>query len=96
MGMNDIRCIAYQLYIYDWLIQHDYTIWDVLNSVVASSNPSEQILAFGLSSGELWVCFQEFLDNEYMIEEYMQELIGRYHPDMVNDYLEDVKELKAE
>ena len=39
--------------------------------------------------GELYVCYDEFLDNEYLEEDYIKELLD--NEKLYNKYLEDLK-----
>ena len=40
--------------------------------------------------GEIYVCYDEFLDNEYMDKKYMKRLLGK---DLYSEYLEDLKSI---
>ena len=39
--------------------------------------------------GELYVCYEEFLDNEYLEEDYIKELLN--NEKLYKNYLEDLK-----
>lgn len=86
----DIRRKAYAKYQLDWMMQHGYSIMDLINELHQQqtedpedfdqlSYPIDKLYEeweeeFGFN-GELWVCFDEFCDEEYEDAEYMKSLL---------------------
>lgn len=91
----DIKHIAYEKYRLDWMLQHGYTLSDLIDvlSELQKEDPSmslyeclddlELITGF---KGVVWVCYPEFLNNEYQDEEYMKQLLTK------SEYEEYIKE----
>lgn len=96
---SDIKIKAYNLYKLDWLASHGYTLDDVLKrafTIMQSKDFDIQVEddlldAFdeiGLN-GEMYVSFDEFIDNEYRDVNYMMELLGGVDTKEYNDYCND-------
>lgn len=80
----DISKIAYAKYQLDWMIAHGHSITELLRELelMRQEDPERSILAmfedweygFGFS-GEVWACYDEFLETEYLDEAYMKHLL---------------------
>lgn len=80
----DIKKIAYEKYRLDWMIAHGHSLTELLRDLefLSREDPDCNLLTlfenweydngFG---GELWVCYDEFLESEYKDESYMKELL---------------------
>ena len=91
----DIKRIAYEKYRLDWMLKHGYTLTSLMNELDSMQEESEDTVSqlfidweygFGFSS-EIWVCFDEFIDNEYQDKGYMKQLLNweeyeKYEEDM--------------
>lgn len=93
---------AYQLYKLDWLKSHGYTLDDVLKKVWTIINhidfdievEADLLDAFeevGFN-GEIYACFDEFIDNEYQDNQYMKCLLGSTESDDYKAYIKDIQE----
>ena len=82
----DLRKKSYEMYCLFWMLSHDYGLPNLLNALDeqvneaedANINPSIAFLGFedvGFH-GELWACFDEFMEYEYQDTEYMEMLLG--------------------
>ena len=94
----NIKQIAYEKYKLDWLLKHSYTLVDLLNELDSLQEDAEEGTSvsqlftdweygFGFGS-EIWVCYQEFIDNEYLDMGYMKQLLNC---EEYEKYQEDVK-----
>lgn len=102
--MMDIRELCYELYKIDWMnhISHNRQM-DALKNYYEDLHISydgdytfDDYLFDNGYDGELYVCFDEFLQNEYLDEDYIKEylldndeLIKQYEDDIVNNFGED-------
>lgn len=75
---------AYSMYQLDWMIQHGYTLTDLFTCMAALQNrDNKETSVFNLFhafeqngfNGELYSCYEEFLDNEYLDNDYMNKLL---------------------
>ena len=93
----NIKRTCYKLYKTDWKHCHitdqkeletmqDYFA-GLINSVIEYSY-EEYLNEFGYD-GEMYVCYEEFCDNEYLDEEYMCNLLG--HDNLIMLYKKDVE-----
>lgn len=81
----DIKKIAYEKYKLDWMLHHGYTLTDLINELdqMQEENLDDSVsqlfidweYGFGFGS-EVWVCFDEFIDNEYQDKGYMKQLLN--------------------
>lgn len=87
--------LAYELYKIEWLSRYSAdTMSDFVkqyyNDCKIDSNDdstlTEVFEEFGFD-GEIYVCYEEFLDNEYQDKEYMRDLLD---DDQYEDYLADI------
>ena len=94
----NIKEIAYGKYKLNWMMEHGYTIEDLFKLVGEHlTDDPDWSLADAYDewemedgfNGEIWCCFEEFLDYEYQDEEYMIMILdtGEYH-----EYLRDMEE----
>lgn len=92
-----IKELAYTLYKLDWMrrISYDMKRDFVLNyyidsKIVPSSSATlqETLEEFGFD-GELYVCYEEFLESEYLDKEYIEILLPR---EQYKEYLKDIEE----
>lgn len=76
---------AYERYQLDWLKNHNFSITDLLQEIESIPFSREvnivedKLAAFeeiGFN-GELYVCFNEFLDNEFQDKDYMKFLLTK-------------------
>ena len=95
-----------ELYVVDWERRHvstrrmldtyieyykDCKEDDVAHTVL---NITGYINEYGYN-GELYICFEEFLDNEYRDREYICDLLNN-DKDLVEEYLRDLETLEKE
>lgn len=92
----NIRKIAYEKYKLDWMLQHGYTLKDLVSELSGCMGEEDEDLIttfdiwesdYGFGS-EIWACFDEFIDNEYQDEDYMKQLLNwkeyeKYEEDQV-------------
>lgn len=94
----NIKKIAYELYKTDWTNTHitskekievlrDYYLGLVEDEIVYSFD--DYLEEFGYF-GKLYVCFNEFCEIEYLMEDYMKELLKEEA--LIKLYLEDITE----
>lgn len=85
----NIESVAYEKYKADWLLSHRYSLQDFAAAILEyflsekdnfdpAPNPYEIITnwendrGFG---GEIYACFDEFLDTEFKDEDYMRQIL---------------------
>lgn len=93
----DIRELAYQLYIIDWKHEHitpeiEADAWkDYFEDAEDFTEYSfeDYLWDCGYGSGTLYVCYEEFLNSEYLNEDYMKELLN--NEKLFKMYLEDLE-----
>ena len=94
----NIKQIAYEKYKLDWLLKHGYTLMDLMEQLDSIQEESDETVSVsqlftdwedecGFGS-EIWVCYQEFIDNEYLDTGYMKQLLTW---EEYEKYQEDVK-----
>ncbi len=90
--MKDIKELCYELYKVDFMRRISPEIQaDALKNYYQETLPEERA-AYKFSDyldeagydGEMYVCFREFLDNEYKSESYMEELLG--NKELISEY----------
>ena len=94
----NISKLCYELYKIDWKYSHMITkdmemdniknYYDCLIDEDYEYTYDDYLEEFGYD-GELYVCYDEFLDNEYLEEDYIKELLD--NEKLYNKYLEDLK-----
>ncbi|MDO4647178.1 MAG: hypothetical protein Q4B26_00910 [Eubacteriales bacterium] len=86
--MRTIEEIAYERYKSDWLISRGYTLEDLCTEMLLFTANSERVnietearkeykiweMDRGMG-GELYACFDEFLNCEYQDKEYMRTIL---------------------
>ncbi len=104
--VTDIKSLCYNLYVFDWKKEHNITSDDEIAVMkrylkeyppecFSKANPPEQTFDEYLEeygyNGELYVCFDEFLDNEYEDEEYIQYLLSgtNLYPSYLKSFEDD-------
>lgn len=96
---SDIKEKAYELYKLDWLARHGYTLDDVLRKAyeimtsdyINIQEEDDLLTTFAEVDfyGEMYVGFDEFINNEYQDIEYMKMLFGGVDTKEYNDYCND-------
>lgn len=82
--MKHIKQMAYKKYKLDWMLQHGYTLEHLVEEVTDYMDevgwPFKETYKLWERDcgfdGEIWVCYDEFLDNEYQDVGYMKELLN--------------------
>ena len=95
----DIKRMCYELYKVDWKRTHNITaereietIQDYFVGLVDAYDEytyEDYLNEFGYN-GELYVCFEEFCEAEYLEEDYITSLLG--YDDLLIMYKNDIKE----
>lgn len=99
MLIKDIQILAYTLYKIDWLrrISHDRIADLVKNYYEEQKDCSfddwtiEDYFNECGFNGEMYACFDEFIDTEYRDKEYMQKLLD--NSALYDEYLANIKTL---
>lgn len=110
-SVNDIRTLCYNLYIMDWKKDHNITIDDEVAAMKSylkeyppecftEANPpeltfDEYLMERGFN-GEIYACYEEFLDNEYCDEEYIESLLTGISGKYLKQYKKDNAALQEE
>lgn len=91
----DIRKIAYEKYKLNWMMEHGYTLADIMNELndmqeeepdtCVSNLFSDWEYEFGFES-EIWACYDEFLEYEFNDKDYMKSLLNE---DEYKEYLRE-------
>lgn len=95
----DIKEFCYELYKLNWKKDHNITLEMVSDAIkkyqtlilageFCSDYTFEEYLEEYGFAGEIYVCFDEFLDNEYLEEEYICNLLGSKN--LIDLYLKDI------
>lgn len=115
MTNDELRQKLYSLYQLDWMMSHGYSLADLIKAldgawsgvpcIVRKEEPMSvarlydavvEDLGFG---GECFVCFDEFMQNEYLDCEYIHALcepLGYSGAALYRQYEEDSKQLISE
>jgi hypothetical protein len=83
----DITQIAYEKYKLDWMTNHGCSLSDLIFELeeLRLDNPNAEITElfddfecnYGFKFGsEIWACFDEFIDNEFLDDDYMYVLLN--------------------
>jgi hypothetical protein len=100
MKKNVLRQCIYDLYKQEWLHSHlsnqqmKDSIVDYYEGLEDSSDEytfEEYLEEYGFINGEMYACYDEFIDIEYHDEEYIESLLEDY-PKLLKEYQEDYKE----
>ena len=70
--LEDLARMAYEKYIYDWLLNHNMSFLMLINKITTEKDIVINELTF---DGMSFVCFEEFKQCEFNDEGYMQELL---------------------
>lgn len=101
----DITKIAYEKYRLDWMLRHNHTLTELMEFMEVAQLDAPTAFASTLFSywesncgfdGELWVCYEEFLTDEFLDQHYIipiltdSEVIAYYvwlrdHPEVWKD-----------
>lgn len=82
----DIKKIAYEKYQLDWMIAHGHSITELMKELelMRQEDPERGLLSlfedweYGYGfGGEVWACYDEFLETEYLDEAYMEALLTK-------------------
>lgn len=94
-----IKKLCYELYKINWKYHHMITIEREMDSIKdyyenlvdddTEYTYNDYLEEFGYN-GELYVCYEEFLENEYLEKDYMEELLD--NEKLIAMYLKDIKE----
>lgn len=83
----DITRIAYERYKLDWMIQHKFTLNDLIRELELMQEDENATSLASLSSlyrgweyrfgfgSEIWARYEEFMDSEFLDGEYMKVLL---------------------
>ena len=80
----DITQVAYEKYKLQWMIEHGYTLTDLIKELNLIQEESEDSSVFQLFDdwefgygfgSEIWACYDEFMENEFQNPYYMQQLL---------------------
>lgn len=81
----NIKRIAYEKHRLRWMLNHGKTISDLVRelTIMQQENPDDNVETlfddweFGCGfGGEIWPCYDEFLETEYQDEYYMRSLLN--------------------
>ena len=94
-----IKKLCYELYKLNWEYDHNITaetkaslLKDYFGNLVdnlADYTFSDYLEEFGYD-GDLYVCYEEFLDNEYLEEDYICSLLD--NENLIAAYYQDINE----
>jgi hypothetical protein len=81
----NIKQIAYEKYKLNWMLRHGYTLTqlieelaDCMEEVHEDLNVVSYVWEYDYGfGGEIWVCFDEFIVNEYQDKHYMKQLLTK-------------------
>ena len=103
----NISEVAYELYNQDWIDTHTtkemrmnvlrsyYTyVQDCIEEDFDIDSFEEYLWGGGYGEGEIYVCYDEFLDNEYLEKDYIKELLN--DDNLYEMYLKDLENLDNE
>ena len=72
----DIKKIAYEKYKLFWMLEHRYTLLDLVNSVQKYGYSFEEWEEEHGFEGEIYAGYHEFLHNEFLNREYIQSILN--------------------
>ena len=109
--VKDLRTLAYALYQLDWKKSHNITPEDeekVIKEYLEEYEPKDftnaeppaqtfdEFLEERGYGGELYVCFDEFLDSEYQDREYIEYLFSGMDEKHLAEYEKDIENMEIE
>lgn len=95
----NISKIAYEKYRIHWMLSHGYSLTELFHELelVQEENPDYSIDAlfahweYGYGfRGEVWACYDEFMESEYLDEEYMKSLLSEFEYEMYSNSKNEV------
>ena len=90
---EEFQKLCYEKYRLDWMLSHGFSLKDLIQQMNENynENAEEDYRAYkpshamsdienntGLANGELWVCFNEFMNYEYKNKDYIGQLLKNY------------------
>ena len=101
MLKNNILAVAYEKYKLTWMIKQGISLKDLIEALAEQQREDSSIgenknllaaykdweLDMGFGSGSIWVCFDEFLDNEYQDTQFMRSILTEKE---YRTYLDDI------
>ena len=101
MLKNNIQAVAYEKYKLTWMIKQGISLKDLIEALAEQQREDSSIgenknllaaykdweLDMGFGSGSIWVCFDEFLDNEYQDTQFMRSILTEKE---YRTYLDDI------
>lgn len=103
--IKSMRDSIYEFYKLDWMASHNHTLEELFEQIkeiiVEKSHDNtdavdlveDSFMSFEIDKGfggELWACYDEFLECEYLDEDYIDGLIERLAPSEVKPFLERI------
>lgn len=103
--IKSMRDSLYEFYKLDWMASHNHTLEELFEQIkeiiVEKSHDNtdavdlveDSFMSFEIDKGfggELWACYDEFLECEYLDEDYIDGLIERLAPSEVKPFLESI------
>ena len=98
--MNIVK-IAYEKYKLDWMIGHDHTLYELMCHLDIMQEEEDKTAVYSLYkdweygfgfNGEMWACYDEFMDYVFYDKNYMKALLKE---DEWNAYLQYINEVDA-
>lgn len=100
-SMRNIQTVAYEKYKLAWMLRLGFTLDNIIKGLSEQQKVSEEVgekadladsfknweMDTGFAGGSIWVCFDEFLENEYRNKEFMQSILT---DEEFRKYLDDV------
>ena len=92
----DITRVAYEKYKLQWMINHGYTLTDLVKelNIMQKENPDDKVSQlfddweFGYGFGsEIWACYDEFMENEFQNPYYMCQILTCSEFDAYVEYI---------
>ena len=101
MLKNSIQAVAYEKYKLAWMMKQGISLKDLIEALAEQQREDSSIgenknllaaykdwdLDVGFGSGSIWVCFDEFLDNEYQDTQFMRSILTE---EEFRTYLDDI------
>ena len=94
----EIVKIAYEKYKLDWMISHGHTLEELMhelnimqkeeNSSTISSLYEDWEYGFGFG-GEIWACYDEFIECEFFDIDYMKNILTKHEYDVYLAYVNE-------
>lgn len=92
----DITKIAYEKYRLDWMIRHNHTLTELMEFMEVAQLDAPTAFARVLFSywesncgfdGELWACYDEFMQTEFLNVAYMENILTNTEFDVYVEWL---------